>query len=97
MPFLDKSYNLSICFDILWKKLSSFCDTVDVVSSVIVCPSGAAWAYYVKVPVNISVALLMVLSSAKVKVTPQFWLGSSHQSLKVRAAVYVPGDPAITI
>ena len=63
--------------------------------SVIVCPLGAVWAYYIKVP------YLLVWYHKRLclrlnKVTLCFSFGGSRQSLKVRQVKCFPGDPAIT-
>ena len=63
--------------------------------SVIVCPLGAVWAYYIKVPylqVRHHKWLFMRLN----KLMPRSSFGGSCQSLKVREVKCVPGDPAIT-
>ena len=62
---------------------------------VIVCPLGAVWAYYIKVP-YLLVWHRKRLSTRLNKVTLWFCLGGSHQSLKVHEVKCVPRDPALT-
>ena len=62
---------------------------------VIVCPLGAVWAYYIKVP-YLLVRHRKRLCTRLNKVTLCFSFGGSRQSLKVREVKCVPGDPAIT-
>ena len=61
---------------------------------VIVCPLGAVWAYYIKVP------YLLVWHCERLytrlnKVTLCFSFGGSRQNLKVREVKCIPGDPTI--
>ena len=62
---------------------------------VIVCPLGAVWAYYIKVP-YLLVRHHKRLSTRVNKVTLCFSFGSSRQSLKVNEVKCIPGDPALT-
>ena len=63
--------------------------------TVIVCPLGAVWAYYIKV-LYLLVRHRKRLSTWLNKVMLCFSFGGSHQILKVREVKCVPGDPAIT-
>ena len=63
--------------------------------SVIVCPLGAVWAYYIKVP-YLLVRHHKRLYTRLNKVTLCFSFGGSRQSLKVCEVKCIPGDPAIT-
>ena len=62
---------------------------------VIVCPLGAVWAYYIKVP-YLLVRHRKRLYTRLNKVMLCFSFGSSRQTLKVREVKCVPRDPAIT-
>ena len=62
--------------------------------TVIVCPLGAVWAYYIKVP-YLLVRHHKWLYTLLNKVMLCFSFGSSRQSLKVHEVKCVTGDPAI--
>ena len=61
---------------------------------VIVCPSGAVWAYYIKVPYFLVRHCKWLLSRLN-KITLGFSFGGSRQSLKVHKVKCIPGDPTI--
>ena len=63
--------------------------------SVIVCPLGAVWAYYIQVP-YLLVRHCKRLYTRLNKVTLCFSFGGSRQSLKVHEVKCIPRDPAIT-